>query len=133
MKHLQADQVLHGIQQAVTMIDTQTLNGIFSQQLAQKLVSCGEDVGVFHSQSDQVIHIEEAAIVDLFPRNPPVRQPVDLRFQQLMQRVKAVWIARTSIALLHRLRHQCASFGRLFHKTLQGFREGRNSASALPD
>ena len=52
----------------------------------------GEDRRVFHAQSNQVVHVEEAAVVDLLRGSTPGRQPIRLRVQQQVQAVEAVRI-----------------------------------------
>ncbi len=66
-------------------------------------VGCGEDLGILHAQADQVVHIEEAAVVDLLGGGAPGGQPVGLRVQQQVQAVEAVGISFDAVDGLERL------------------------------
>ena len=69
-----------------------------ASKLPQELVRGGEDPGFSMLQADKIIHVKETAVVDLFAGDAPVGQPVDLRFQEAMQRIKAARIARRAVA-----------------------------------
>src|SRR5579864_4451484 len=79
------------------MIDSYPRDEALAQQPADELVGLREDQRIFHAQADQIIDIEEAAIVDLLSRHAPEGQPVHLRLQQAVQSVEALAVARRSI------------------------------------
>ncbi len=63
----------------------------------------GEDRGVFHAQANQVVHVEEAAVVDLLRGSAPRGQPIRLRIQQQVQAVEAVGIPFDAVDVGQRL------------------------------
>ena len=60
-----------------------------------------EHPGQLDPNCRQIIDVEKTAIIDFFCRDPPKRQPIRLRVQQRIQRIKAARIARISIDLRH--------------------------------
>ena len=64
------------------MIDPEAIHPAAGAPVEHQGVGLGENLGILHVQRDQVVHIEEAAVVDLARRPPPVHQPIDLRFEQ---------------------------------------------------
>src|SRR6185437_10992168 len=100
VKQLQADEILPRIEHAVAVIDTNTRNHSLGQQAAEHAMSSSEDARVFHAQADQIVDIEEAAVIDLFAGNAPVRKPVHLEFQQQMQKVEAMRLVGVSVDVL---------------------------------
>ena len=93
IEQLQPDQVLARVEHAVAVVDAQPGHLLLRQQLADQAVRLGKDLRRLHAQADQVVHVEEAAVVDLLRRSAPVGQPVWLHVQELMQRIEAVRIA----------------------------------------
>ena len=91
---LQHVEVLRGIEQPVGMIDADAGDPFLAQQARQQLVNRLEHRRVFDAQAGQRVDVEEAAVVDLVRRGPPVRQPVRLLLEQLVQRVERVAAAR---------------------------------------
>src|SRR6185437_1317015 len=75
VKQLQADEILPRIEHAVAVIDTNARNHSLGQQAAQHAMCSSEDARVFHAQADQVVNIEEAAVVDLLSGNSPMGEP----------------------------------------------------------
>ena len=61
------------------------------------LVRAVEDVGQLDPQARQGVHVEEAAVVDVARRHPPMGQPVGLRLQQPVQRPEAVRAALEAV------------------------------------
>ena len=61
-----------------------------ASKLAEQLVRGSEDLRIFDAQAGELVHVEKAPIVDLVRRRAPVRQPVSLRLEQLVQRIEAV-------------------------------------------
>ena len=52
-----------------------------------------EDLRIFHAQPDQVVDVEEAAVVDFFGGSAPGGQAIRLCIQQEMQTVETAGIA----------------------------------------
>ena len=119
VKHLQAREVLCGIQQAVRMIDAQPFHQALRQPAPQQLVGLGKNAGVFHAQAHQVIDVEEAPVIDFLRRNAPVRQPVWLRLQYAVQRIKGAALAGIAVHLAQRALHN----SRHLHGMLGQFRQ----------
>jgi hypothetical protein len=61
-----------------------------------------EDRPVLDAQPRQRVDVEEPPVVDLVGRRAPVREPVGLRLEQLVQRVEAGGIARPAVDGLDR-------------------------------
>ncbi len=57
---------------------------------SNQAVRCHEDRGVLHAQPNQVVDIEESAVVDLLRGGAPGGQPVGLGVKQQVQAVEAV-------------------------------------------
>ena len=56
-----------------------------------------EDLLVLHAERGQVGDVEEAAIVDLFRRDAPIRKSVELMFKKVVEQVEAVRISRLAV------------------------------------
>src|SRR5215471_9859291 len=57
----------------------------------------------------QVVHIKKTAVINFLCGDSPKRQPVGLRVEQLIQRIKTEWVAGFAVDLDQRL------FNRLLH------------------
>ena len=79
------------------MIHAQPGRGAAPDQLEHEAMHLLEDRGIFHPQRRELVDVEEAAIVDLFGRDPPVRQPVRLLIQQPIEQVEAARLTRRAI------------------------------------
>ena len=86
----EALEVGTGIQQAVGMVDPETVDPPPPPPLQHQRVGLGEHLGVLGVQRDEVVHIEEPAVVDLPRRAAPVDQPVDLGIEQAAEPDAAV-------------------------------------------
>ena len=76
------------------MVEPESADAAFGQQAAQsQFVGRGKNLRIIHPQAGQVVDVEKSAVIDFLGRNPPIRQPVSLRFQQPMQGVEAAGIA----------------------------------------
>ena len=77
-----------------------------------------KDPGQFNPNRRQIVHIKKAAIINFFRRDPPKRQPIGLRVEQLIKRVEAARVAWFSVnpgqclfdCLLHLRRLGAAAF-----------------------
>ncbi len=98
---LQHREIARRIEEAVRVIDSHRLHAAVLQQLRQQLVGRGKDLRVLDAQPRELVDVEEAPVVDLVRRGAPVRQPVGLRFEQLVQGVEAVGPARLAVHLAH--------------------------------
>ena len=96
---LQPPQVFHRVVQAVDVIDPQAVHVAADQQVEHKLVASVEDLGILHADGRQVVDVEEAAIVDLVGGRLPVREPIDLGVEQLVEAVEAVRVAGRAVEL----------------------------------
>ncbi len=130
MEQLKPDQILSRVEHPVAMVDAQPRHLVFRQQPSYQAMCFDEDLGVFHSQSHQIVHIEEAPIVDFLCRYSPKRQPVRLSFQQRMQPVKTPRIVFNSVNLLETLRNELSNF-RCLKSFLQARLQLRQLVAAL--
>ena len=97
IEKLQPDEVLARVEHAIAVVDAQPGHPTGREQLPDQAVGSGEDLGILHAQANQVIHIEEAPVVDLLGRGPPGCQPVGLRVEQKVQAVEAVRISFSAV------------------------------------
>ena len=52
---------------------------------------------IFHAQADQIVDVEESAVVDFLHGSTPIGQPIRLLFQKFMQQIEGVRLTRNSI------------------------------------
>ena len=90
---LQARDVVDRIDQAVGMIDAQAGHLAFADQPQNQAVRGLEHRRIFHAHAGQLVHVEEAPVVDFVRRRPPVGQPVVLLVEQRVQPIEAARIA----------------------------------------
>ena len=81
---VQAFEVGSGVPEAVGVVDAQPADRAVLDQTQDETVSSIEDACVLDPDASQVVDGEEAPVVDLIARNPPVREPVSLRLKQSM-------------------------------------------------
>src|SRR5690242_7612588 len=82
IEQLQADEILPRIQHAVAVVDAHPGNHSLGKQSAQHAMRRRKDARILHAQANQVVDIEETAVVDLFARNSPVREAVYLEIEE---------------------------------------------------
>ena len=108
---LQARDVVDRIEQPVGMIDAEAGDLAFADQPQNQAVRGLEDLRIFHAHAGQLVHVEEAAVVDLVRRRPPVGQPIGLLVEQRVQPIEAARIAGRAVP--HRDRaSMCSRDGR---------------------
>src|ERR1700730_17360391 len=59
-----------------------------------------EQLGQFHAQAGQLVDVEETPVIDLFRSNAPIRDPVGLHFEQLVQARETQRVTRLTTELL---------------------------------
>ena len=64
------------------MVDPEAIHPPAAMPVERERVGLGEDLGILHVQGDEIVDIEEPAVVDLPRRPPPVHQAIDLRVEQ---------------------------------------------------
>ena len=74
------------IAQPVDVIESQALQPAVRDQAARRAVNGLERAGILDAQPGQRIDVEKSAVIDFAAGEPPVRQPVVLALQQMMQR-----------------------------------------------
>ncbi len=87
----------------------------------------------FHSNRRQIVDIKKPAVINFFSRHPPKGQPVGLRVEQLIERVKAARVARFSIDLPQRFFDRLLHLRRLHTTTFQTTLDDFLLADALRD
>ena len=105
----QALEVPQRVEQAVGVIDTESVHPTSPAPREHQRVGLGEDLGVLHMERHEIVHVEEAAVVDLPRRAAPVDQPVHLRVEQTSQAALAL------LAGVERLRRRGEGRGGLGH------------------
>ena len=90
-------KVLGRIVEPVGVIDPQPVDLALGQQPQDQAVCGLEDLLALHAQGGQVVDVEEAAVVDLVGRDPPVGQAIALMLEQVVQQVEAVRVAGLAV------------------------------------
>ncbi len=81
----QPGEVPGGVEQPVGVIDPETVDPPATEPVEHLGVGLGEDLGILHVQRHEIVHVEEAAVVDLPGGAAPVRQTVHLGLEQPAQ------------------------------------------------
>ena len=79
------------------MIDADRVDLAVANQLPEEPMGRVEHLLVLDAQSRERVDVEEAPVVDLVRRRPPVRQAVGLRLEQLVQPVEAGGASRRAV------------------------------------
>ena len=79
------------------MIDAKAGGGAASNQLEHETVDFLEHRRIFHAQRRELVDVEEAAVVDLFGRDAPVREPVRLGVEQRIETIERSRLAGDAV------------------------------------
>ena len=79
-----AARVVH----AVDVVEAHALDLALGDQAQQQAVGGLEHLGPLHAQASQLVDVEEAPVVDLRARDPPVGEAIGLVLQQRMERLE---------------------------------------------
>ena len=93
-KLLEAADILLRIEQAVDVVEAQSLQLILPNEPLHELVYVAERAGVLDAQPGQFVDVEEAPVVDVGNGEPPVGEPIVLPFQQAVQPSDARFVVR---------------------------------------
>ncbi len=66
------------------MVDAQTGDQTIGEKFAEQAMSFRKHSGIFHAQTDEIVDVEKAAVINLLSRDSPEGQAVGLLFQQFM-------------------------------------------------
>ena len=94
---LQPVEVAGRIVEPVGVIDAQAVDLARRDELEHEAVGRIEDRLVLHAEGGEVVDVEEAPVVDLVGGDAPEREPVRLRFQQLVQMLERARHARRAV------------------------------------
>ena len=86
---LQPAQIILRIGKAVDVIDPQTIDAPLANEAEYGFVHAIEDLVLLDAQPGKIVDVEEAPVVDVARRDPPMRQPIGLGFEQAVQRPEA--------------------------------------------
>jgi len=84
------------------VVDPQAVDRAARHQIEDQGVHAVEDDRILHADGGQLVDVEESAIVDLFGRDAPVRQPVRLCREQGVERIEAPRVAAAAVEDLDR-------------------------------
>ena len=101
------------------MIHPQPRRRAALHELEHEPVDLFEHRRVFHPQRRELVHVEEAAVVDLFGRDAPVRQPVRLFVEQPIERVEAARLSGDAVEAAHGRVDQRAHVGASLDERVQ--------------
>src|SRR6476661_3715578 len=79
------------------MINAQAIHFAFTDQLQNEMMGDLKNRFILHAQTGKIVDVKEAAVVDVVRGHAPIREPVSLSFDQLMQIIETAGIAGSSI------------------------------------
>ena len=83
----------------VGMIDAKSCHCACAHQLENKSVNGVKDLWQLDPNCGQIVHIKKATVINFLGGDPPKRQPIRLRVEQFIQRIKAARVARLPVDL----------------------------------
>ena len=86
---LEPPEVFDGRVEPVGVVDAQAGDLALAHEAQDELMRGVEDLRHLHPQRGEVVHVEEAAVVDLVARHAPVGEPVRLGGQEPVEEVEA--------------------------------------------
>ena len=92
-----------------------------------------EDLWQFDPNRRQIVYVEKTAVIDLFGRNAPRRQPIRLRVEQFIQDVEAARVAGLSVDLCQGFVDRLLHLRRFGTKSLQASLDDLFFSNALCD
>ena len=117
----------------IRMIDAQSGDRADADKIEQKFVRLVKNFRQFHPNRGEIIDVKKPAIINFFRGNPPERQPVGLRVEQLIECVKAACGPRLSVDLPQRIFDCLLHFRRLRATAFQTALDDFLLADALRD
>ena len=88
------------IEKAIDVIDAQAGHLPFGDQLQRAAVARFEDFRILHAHADEIGDVEKPSIVDLLAGDAPVRQPVPLPIEEIVERVEALGVSLLAVQAL---------------------------------
>jgi hypothetical protein len=79
------------------VVEPQSRQPPLRNQLADARMHSLEGLGVFDPQSGERIDVEKSPVIDLAAGQPPIRQPVMLPLEQIVQRERRSGAARLRV------------------------------------
>ena len=73
------------ITQPIDVIEPQPVQAAFGDEAADKSMNGVEGAAVFHAQPGQRVNVEKSPVVDLAAGKSPMREPIVLSLEQMMQ------------------------------------------------
>ena len=77
-----------------------------------------EHARVFHTDRAQMVVVEKPAVVDLVKRGLPVRQPIDLSFEEIVERVERFRMTRHPVHAIDGRLDECPTVSELASSVL---------------
>ena len=96
-RRLEVKEVLHRVEQTIWVVDAQASHLPCTEQSEHDGVHGPEDLGLFDANRRQLVDIEEASIVDLIRRHPPIAKTIRLMCQERLELVKAMRVATPAV------------------------------------
>ena len=100
---LQHFEIACRIEEAVRVVDADTVYASVGKELPEKLVRRLEYLRPLHVKRGQRVHVEEPPVIDLVRRGAPVRQPIRLHLEQLVKGIETRRVAGDSVHVSHRI------------------------------
>ena len=85
---LQPEKILRGVVQPVRVVHPEAGEFSLPEEFEDELVGFPEDREELHAYGRKLVDIEEAPVVDLFRRDPPVSEAVCLDLKEVVEQVK---------------------------------------------
>ena len=112
-RRLQRPRIACRVGQPVDVVDAQALRSGPRARAGTRSRACASKMsGLLDAQAGEGVDVEEAAIVDVARRDPPMGEPVGLRLQQPMQRPEAVGMPGDAVDERERPRSIASLHGR---------------------
>ena len=94
------------------MVDAEPGDDALADEAKDEPVRLREDAWVLGADGRQLVDVEEAPVVDLFPRHPPVGESVHLVVDEAVQEIEAPRVAGGAIEESHVLGDEVADVAR---------------------
>ena len=115
---IQAIEIVARVSQAIDVVDAQAVELTVLHPLDDAPVRRAEDGGILHAQRDELVDVEEAAVVDLVRGPSPEDERVDLRAEEGGDaRVAAMAGGEGARGVIERAMHHGRALGERFEAT----------------
>jgi hypothetical protein len=87
---LKGANITLGISQTVDVVDPKSVDPLLVRETEQQFMGALEDLGNLYPKTGKAVDVEEATVIDVAGRDPPISQAVDLFLQQTMKHAETL-------------------------------------------